>query len=179
MRYLLHDKATAEQSKCSPQSQALECEELNSSHSFVEGLLEGSLHKLQEERIEGENYVRWELGACWVQHLQDQKKTEKDKKSSSTDKTKNEMKVEGLGTPLKSLKSKKKTSDGETQNGNLNFSTDNINVEREKTTLPSETSQVETEVDENELMLNKLLPDSAFMRLKESETGLHQKVKNH
>lgn len=152
--------------------------ELNSSRSFVEDLLEESLHKLQEERIEGENYVRWELGACWVQHLQDQKKTEKDKKSLTTDKTKNEMKVEGLGTPLKSLKNKKKTSDGttvETQSGKLNFSTDDSNIEREKTTMPSAASELETNVDEKELMLKKLLPDSAFTRLKESETGLHQK----
>ena len=73
--------------------------------------MEKSLAKLQEEEVKGDIFVRWELGANWMQHLQDQKNTEKDKKPSS-EKPPKEMKVEGLGTPLRSLKNSKKNSDG-------------------------------------------------------------------
>ncbi|GMH19117.1 hypothetical protein Nepgr_020958 [Nepenthes gracilis] len=61
---------------------------------------------LQEEKVEADNFVRWELGACWLQHLQDQKNSEKDKKPS-IEKAKSEMRVQGLGTSLRSLKNKK------------------------------------------------------------------------
>ncbi|GMH24229.1 hypothetical protein Nepgr_026072 [Nepenthes gracilis] len=43
---------------------------------IVENLLEESLVKLQEEKVEADNFVRWELRACWLQHLQDQKNSE-------------------------------------------------------------------------------------------------------
>lgn len=178
LRFLLNDKAALEQNKPQQNSQTLECEDLNSSRAFVESLLEESLIKLQEEEVQGETYVRWELGACWIQHLQDQKKTEKDKKPSS-EIMKNELKVEGLGKPLKSLKNKKKNSDGsnvETQSQNLKYVADDRNVEAETTVPSSIESHLETDANENEVMLKTLLSDSAFTRLKESETGLHQKV---
>ncbi|RVW23553.1 Zinc finger BED domain-containing protein RICESLEEPER 2 [Vitis vinifera] len=72
------------------------------------------------------NINRWELGACWIQHLQDQNNTEKDKKPS-TAKTKNEMKVEGLGTPLRSLKNNKKNLDG-----------NNLKMQYEKSKTPAD-----------------------------------------
>ena len=180
MRFLLHDKAALEQNKCIPHSQTLESEDLSSSQAFVESILGESLIKLQEEEELRETYVRWELGACWIQHLQDQKKTEKDKKLSN-EKTKNEMKVEGLGIPLKSLKNKKKNSDGstvESQSGNLKPVADDMSVEAEKSVSLSTESHAETDANDNELILKTLVSDSAYTRLKESETGLHRKVHN-
>ncbi|KAL2511282.1 Tetratricopeptide repeat (TPR)-like superfamily protein [Abeliophyllum distichum] len=178
LRFLLHE--TAEQNKLVSHSRTIECEERSSSpRAFIERLLEDSLMKLQEEETEEDTFVRWELGACWIQHLQDQKKTEKDKKPSS-EKAKNEMKVEGLGTPLKSLKNKKKNSDKsstEIHSENLKNVEDFVNEEAEKTVTNSTKSLIDTGANENELMLKKLLSDSAFTRLKESETGLHLKVK--
>ncbi|KAL3517293.1 hypothetical protein ACH5RR_024195 [Cinchona calisaya] len=177
LRFLLHDKAALELNKSIPLSQTLECEDLSSSRAFVESLLEESLIKLKEEDVVRETYVRWELGACWIQHLQDQKKTEKDKKPTS-EKTKNEMKVEGLGIPLKSIKNQKKNSDEsnvETQSGNLKPVADNMSLEAEKTVSPPSESQLETDANKNELILKTLLSDSAFTRLKESETELHRK----
>nr|XP_027115424.1 protein TSS isoform X1 [Coffea arabica]XP_027115425.1 protein TSS isoform X1 [Coffea arabica]XP_027115426.1 protein TSS isoform X1 [Coffea arabica] len=177
LRFLLHDKAALEQNKCIPHSQTLESEDLSSSQAFVESILEESLIKLQEEEELRETYVRWELGACWIQHLQDQKKTEKDKKLPN-EKTKNEMKVEGLGIPLKSLKNKKKNSDGssvESQSGNLKPLADDMSVEAEKSVSLCTESHVETDANEHELILKTLLSESAFTRLKESETRLHRK----
>ncbi|KAK9280399.1 hypothetical protein L1049_014088 [Liquidambar formosana] len=100
----------------------------------------------------------------------------KDKKPSS-EKTKSEMKVEGLGTPLRSLKHKKK-SDGsylKMQSGNSESHSDGISGEAENAISPTMQSQLETKAEENELALKRLLSDAAFTRLKESETGLHLK----
>ncbi|CAK9165776.1 unnamed protein product [Ilex paraguariensis] len=173
LRLLLHKRIASEQNKIPSHDQAWEHEDLSSSRDFVEALLEESLTKLQEEEISGDTCVRWELGACWIQHLQDQNKTDKDKKLPS-EKAKNEMKIEGLGTPLRSLQ-KKKNSDGgsmELQSENLKSLADG---EAEKTVSPSAKSQPETKANENELPLRRLLSDGAFTRLKESETGLHCK----
>lgn len=152
-------------------------EELGASQAFVESLIKESLAKLEEEEPNLDNFVRWELGACWIQHLQDQNNTDKDKKPS-IEKAKNEMKVEGLGKPLKALKNNKKKS--ELNNSKLESENTRshacVNGEAESTLLPSIESQNETIAAENELVLKGMLPEAAFSRLKESGTGLHCKV---
>lgn len=139
--------------------------------------MEDSLVELREEEHDLDAFVRWELGACWIQHLQDQKKTEKEKKPSN-EKAKNEMKVEGLGTPLKSLKNKKKSLEGSTaeqQNENTKLAPEEVKDDAEKTLTVTE-SQLDIGESEHELMLKSMLSDAAFSRLKDSETGLHTKV---
>lgn len=161
--------------------QTLECEELSASRAFVELLLEESLVKLKEESQEQDHFLRWELGACWIQHLQDQKNTEKDKKPSTEmgkkSSTETDMKVEGLGTPLKSLKSKKKSDESsrKLQSENSRSPFDGVSGEA-KDALISVDSHLETNASDNELALRGLLSDAAFARLKESNTGLHCKV---
>ncbi|CAI9781508.1 unnamed protein product [Fraxinus pennsylvanica] len=177
LRFLFHENNTADQNKPMSHSRTIECEERSSSQAFVEILLEDSLMKLQKEETEEDTFVRWELGACWIQHLQDQIKTEKDKKPSS-EKTKKEMKVEGLGTSLKSLKNKKKNSDKnitEIHSENLKSVEEFVDEEAEKAVTNLTKSLMDTGAHENELVLKKLLSKSAFTRLKESETGLHLK----
>ncbi|CAN4111448.1 unnamed protein product [Withania somnifera] len=151
LRLLLHKKGDNKVMNSKPS----ETKETNCSQAFVRRLLEESLTKLEEEKIEGDSFIRWELGACWIQHLQDQKKSEKDKKKTAG-KTKNEMKVEGLGIPLKSLKNRKEEGS-------------------EKAVLQSGESHFEIDTDQNQVVLKALLSDSGFTRLKESETGLHLK----
>ncbi|XP_051146563.1 protein REDUCED CHLOROPLAST COVERAGE 1 [Andrographis paniculata] len=177
LRMLLHENATPEQNKLILQSHTSDCEELDSSCLFVERLLEDSLTKLQEEESRNDAFVRWELGACWIQHLQDQKKTEKEKKPSN-EKTKNQMKVEGLGTPLKSLKNRKKNSNGGTtdlQPENFKSVADEVKDEAKIAMADMVGSQPDTSAGENEQTLKTLLSDDAFARLKESDTGLHAK----
>lgn len=160
--------------------QTLEHEELSASRASVGRLLQESLVKLQEEELGSEQVVRWELGACWIQHLRDQKNTEKEKKPSS-EKAKNEMKVEGLGTNLRSLKNKKKKSDGSNlrvQSENSGSCAEGILGESKNSILPSIEYQLEINVKENELAMKRTLSEAAFARLKESETGLHCKVKS-
>ncbi|MBA0562920.1 hypothetical protein Golob_007939, partial [Gossypium lobatum] len=169
MRLLLHKTKPSEPNKPASPSKILEHEEPSSSQISVEGLLEESIAKLEEEELKQEPFVRWELGACWIQHLQDQKNTEKDKKPSR-EKPKNEMKVEGLGTPLRSLKNKKKT-DGNVGSVNSNSHPGAV----EKVTGAPMESTLQTNSRDGELVLKSKLSEEAFARLKESDTGLHCK----
>ncbi|KAA3462285.1 clustered mitochondria protein-like protein [Gossypium australe] len=169
LRLLLHKTKPSEPNKPASPSKILEHEEPSSSQISVEGLLEESIAKLEEEELKQEPFVRWELGACWIQHLQDQKNTEKDKKPSR-EKPKNEMKVEGLGTPLRSLKNKKKT-DGNVGSANSNSHPGAV----EKVTGAPTESSFQTNSRDGELVLKSKLSEEAFARLKESDTGLHCK----
>ncbi|OMO64301.1 Tetratricopeptide-like helical [Corchorus capsularis] len=169
LRLLLHKPIPSELNKPALPSQVLEHEELSASQVSVERLLEESIAKLEEEELERKPFVRWELGACWIQHLQDQNSAEKDKKSSG-EKPKNEMKVEGLGTPLRSLKNKKK-SDGSIGSGNSNSHPGAV----ENVAAASTESLLETSLKGDELQLKSKLSEEAFARLKESDTGLHRK----
>ncbi|KAL5572105.1 hypothetical protein UlMin_021702, partial [Ulmus minor] len=176
LRLLLHKTSPSEHNKPVGDLQMLEREELSVARAFVEKLLKESLLKLEQEDIISDQFVRWELGACWIQHLQDQKNADKDKKPSS-EKARNEMKVEGLGSSLKSLKNKKKSdgSYGKVQPKKSKSNADGFTGEAESVTSPSTESQLETVAMENELALKELLSDAAFARLKDSETGLHCK----
>ncbi|KAF6140786.1 hypothetical protein GIB67_042199 [Kingdonia uniflora] len=172
LRLLLHKRPTSEHNRTP--TKLSESEELSTTLTFVEGLLEESLSKLQKEEANGDIFVRWELGACWIQHLQDQSNADKDKKPS-TEKAKNETKVEGLGKPLKFLKNSKNKSDGSnaktlTEDGKSPG--DAIGENSKSSTVES---QIDTKSGENELSLKSILSDAAFTRLKESETGLHRK----
>ncbi|XP_021760301.1 protein TSS-like [Chenopodium quinoa] len=168
LRLLLHKGAATDNHKWVTQSDLSESQRLNTAQAFVEKLLDDSLAKLQVENTKQDNYVRWELGACWIQHLQDQKSSEKDKKPSAP-KAKNEMKVEGLGMPLRSLKNKK--SEGNSQ---VNFDKAPLNSSSAFSVSSTE-AQSNTSPSENELALKTILSDAAFSRLKESDTGLHLK----
>ncbi|GLT79770.1 hypothetical protein SLA2020_512470 [Shorea laevis] len=172
LRLLLHKTATIEQNK---PATVFELEELSASLSFVKRLVEESLAKLEREELKRKPFVRWELGACWIQHLQDQKNTEKDKKSMG-EKPKNEMKVKGLGKPLRSIKSSRKKSDAGTptmETGNSNSHAHGVHGKVENVTSASIGSQLEDNSRDNELALKRMISDEAFARLKESDTGLH------
>ena len=174
MRLLLHQTTPSEHNKSLTHLHSLDQEELGGAQAFVEKLLKESLAELEKEEIRSNHFVRWELGACWIQHLQDQKNTEKDKKPSS-EKAKNEMKVEGLGTPLKSLKNKKQ-QDIKTlkmQSGN-DSSSDGMTVEvSDATSCEADNGKNSRE---NEIALRRKLSEEAFDRLKNLDTGLHCKV---
>ncbi|CAK8560680.1 unnamed protein product [Lathyrus sativus] len=172
LRFLLHSTALPENNKQMTEIQMFESKELGGTDTFVEKLIKKSLAKLEEEELSSDYFVRWELGACWVQHLQDQNSTEKDKKPT-LEKANNDMKVEGLGKPLKALKNNKKKSDS----NNPNFASEHSksNLEAENAALSSSESQHETAAAENELVLKRMLSEAAFTRLKESGTGLHCK----
>ncbi|KAF5732123.1 clustered mitochondria protein [Tripterygium wilfordii] len=180
LRRLLHKVKTSEHAKPSSHYQCLEHEEGHTPGAFIVRVLEESVANLEKEEPERERFVRWELGACWIQHLQDQNNADKDKKSSAKkakkSSTEKEMKVDGLGTPLKSLKNKNlDASNMKMQSESLGTNVDGVIGEVEDATSASSESQFDTNANDNELVHKRLLSDAAFSRLKESKTGLHCK----
>ncbi|XP_068644320.1 protein REDUCED CHLOROPLAST COVERAGE 1-like [Aristolochia californica] len=177
LRMLLHKKTPFQLGKATASSRSSESEDLNAATSFVKRVLEESLSKLQEEEAEKDTFMRWELGACWIQHLQDQITAEKDKKQSG-EKTKSKSTIEGLGKPLKLLKNSQKKSDSSDMKTSPSEGTSIHEVAASDTEKPKTSSadfQGESKASDSELVLKKLLSDSAFTRLKESGTGLHDK----
>ncbi|XP_039143172.1 LOW QUALITY PROTEIN: protein TSS-like [Dioscorea cayenensis subsp. rotundata] len=184
LRMLLHKSPVLEQKRTSNHSEGIKQEETASAQVLVENVVKASLAKLEEEEIDHDIFVRWELGACWIQHLQDQKNAEKDKKQAggkdkkqTNEMVRTETKVEGLGKPLKFLRDPKKKSDVNDENTLLvdgKSPEGIIGLETQRTISSSRESLGETKSSEKEL-LKDLLSDVAFARLKESETGLHQK----
>ncbi|KAJ6848964.1 protein TSS [Iris pallida] len=184
LRMLLHKSHTTktEHKTKSSHSQSSKLEELTTALVVAETLLRESLAKLEEDESDNKTFIRWELGACWIQHLQDQSNAEKDKKQvgdkdkkQTGEKSRSETKIEGLGKPLKVIRIPKKQSDvtDECRLFGNRKSSDKVNDRENKSSLME--SKGETEVTDNECLLKDLLPDPAFARLKESETGLHLK----
>ncbi|XP_038984987.1 protein TSS isoform X2 [Phoenix dactylifera] len=185
LRMLLHKNRTSGEKRMLNQSQSLKQEELTAAQAFVEKLLEESLVKLEEEKASPNIFMRWELGACWIQHLQDQNNAEKEKKQTGEKdkkqngaKAKSETRVEGLGKPLKILKNLKKKADSSEQGSSSldkKSSSELVGGESQNANLPFVEPQGDGKASENGCTLKDLLPDPAFTRLKESETGLHLK----
>lgn len=183
LRMLLHKSHSPEQKRTLNQTRSSKHEELMTAQTFVEKLLKESLARLEEEEDDNIVFIRWELGACWIQHLQDQKNAEKEKKHSggkdkkqTVDKGRSETKVEGLGKPLKILKNSKKKLDSEESSSLTIRSSDKETDGDNKNTKPlSVECRGESKATESQCSLKDLLSDPAFTRLKESETGLHLK----
>ncbi|KAL7200166.1 hypothetical protein ACSBR2_022299 [Camellia fascicularis] len=95
LRMLLHKSSTPQSSIVIQRLQSTAIEDLLSARSLVRRVLGESLLKLQGEISRHTSSIRWELGACWVQHLQNQAsgKTE----SMKNEEAKVEPAVKGLG----------------------------------------------------------------------------------
>ncbi|KAI3814695.1 hypothetical protein L1987_14339 [Smallanthus sonchifolius] len=152
LRMLLHKSSTS-----SPSGS----EDLHSSKVLVKKVLEESLQKIEEEDSKNTKSIRWELGACWVQHLQNQASGKSDSKTAAEAKL--EPAVKGLGKGL--LKEIKKKSDDKSSK-----------VEQEVATNNKADDGGNKELDkEKEMMWRNLVSESAYLQLKESDIGLHLK----
>ncbi|XP_020582567.1 protein TSS [Phalaenopsis equestris] len=142
-------------------SQFSENGNLQSSRSLVRKLLAFSVEKLEKEDQSHRKSIRWELGQCWVQHLQQDPGKSQPK---NTEVTKVERTIKGLGKQLKEIKKK-----SDERVVKMDPSKDS-SVDASKHQMLDGCNQ-----QEKELILMKLLPEAAFLRLKESDTGLHVK----
>ncbi|KAF7814390.1 protein TSS isoform X1 [Senna tora] len=167
---LLLQKFGSEPSKCSSSSPS-NLDDLVSSRCLVRKVIKESLEKITEEPAVSKRSIRWELGSCWVKHLQKQEAST-DNHSQNKDGSEVEQAVKGLGKKFKYLKRREKKSsslhsaDFREQNdsgsGSLNVGTDGDEPNND---------------DLNSFIeLEKLLSKEAFLRLKESGTGLHLKT---
>ncbi|XP_068638770.1 protein REDUCED CHLOROPLAST COVERAGE 3-like isoform X2 [Aristolochia californica] len=140
---------------------------LKAAQSLVQRVLCDSLEKLQESLPCTQRTIRWELGACWIQHLQNKEtssSSENDAKVSEKD-TKLQPAVKGLGKQFEPLKKVKKKSDA--QNG---LSDSRSKASDFDTTCVGEPSDISSET-----AIKKLVAEEAFRKLWDSGTGLHTK----
>ncbi|XP_071710062.1 protein REDUCED CHLOROPLAST COVERAGE 3 [Rutidosis leptorrhynchoides] len=146
------------------QSPQAEQGNLKSSRYLVRRVIKESLTNLEKSTDSGRP-IRWELGSCWVQYLQKQEAPAgDDAKRPKNDKA--ETEVKGLGQQFKMLKKReKKQSDADCSD-----STEEINLSQESTVIESDSPESNFDSE-----LKKLISEAAFLRLKESGTGLHLK----
>ncbi|KAH1127130.1 hypothetical protein GLYMA_06G223500v4 [Glycine max] len=172
LRMLLHRSSTPQSSNAIQRIQSSDIEYSHFTRSLVRKVLEESLLKLKEETTRHSKSIRWELGACWVQHLQNQAtgKTEPKKEEEA----KVEPAVKGLGKQGGLLKELKKKID--IRNSKVEVGKDISPCNGNDINKPEATKQeLERQDEEKEIIWKKLLSDAAYTRLKESKTDLHLK----
>nr|XP_016452281.1 PREDICTED: protein TSS isoform X2 [Nicotiana tabacum] len=160
LRMLLHKSSTPQSSSQVHKLHGADVEDVVAAKSLVSQVLGESLHKLQEEESKQLKSIRWELGACWVQHLQNQASGKAESKKAEEAKV--EPAVKGLGKHGGLLKDIKKKSDDKISGKEVSSSDTNK-------------KELEKQDEETEILWKKVLPEAAYLRLKESETGLHLK----
>jgi len=129
---------------------------------------------LKEETTRHNKSIRWELGACWVQHLQNQATVKTEPKKAEEAKV--EPAVKGLGRQGGLLKELKKKIDNKNSKVEVGKDISPSNNGNEINKQEATKQELERQDEEKETIWRKLLSDGAFTRLKESKTDLHLKV---
>lgn len=135
------------------------------SRILVRRVVEESFTKLKETPASSERTIRWELGSCWVQHLQKQEASVDDSSKRTPEEIITEPDVKGLGQNIKLLKKREKKE-------SIVCSSD----EKEENKNAVEIGEVKSNESNCEADLKKLISEEAFFRLRESRTNLHLKV---
>jgi len=170
LRTLLHKSSTP--SSLAQRSPNADSEQIRVAKSLVRKVIEDSLKKLEIEPSRYSKPIRWELGACWVQHLQNQASSKSE--SKKTEDPKPEPAVKGLGKQgalLKEIKRKIDVKANKTEQGKEAPANDTDN-----TSETEDQKELEKQNEEIEKMWKELVTETAYQRLKESETGFHLKV---
>ncbi|KAL8042966.1 hypothetical protein ABFX02_09G087500 [Erythranthe guttata] len=128
---------------------------------LVQKVIKDSLSILDSSPAIAESCFRWELGSCWVQHLQKQETPADNNSGSRKDDNKVEPVVKGLGKQFKLLKKR--------ENKLASAS------EKDEECLNMENNMAEINICESNSELLKYVPGDAFLRLKETGIGLHTK----
>ncbi|KAK7304132.1 hypothetical protein RJT34_15200 [Clitoria ternatea] len=173
LRMLLHRSSTPQSSNTIQRIQSTDIENSRSARSLVRKILEESLQKLKEETIKHSKSIRWELGACWVQHLQNQATGKTEPKKAEEAKV--EPAVKGLGKQgglLKELKRKIDTRNSKVDEGKEISTSNTVDINKPEATQ----QELEKQDEEKETIWRKLLSDAAYARLQESKTDLHLKL---
>ncbi|GAY61698.1 hypothetical protein CUMW_212050, partial [Citrus unshiu] len=190
MRSLGRVKSFSAESARGDQSPLCNLDNSEALRSLVRRVIKQSLAKLELEPTASERSIRWELGSCWVQHLQKQEtptdtkstrsgddiETEhavKDTKSMrSGDDIETEHAVKGLGKQFKFLKKRENRPNLVGSNNEANED-DNGPCSMNVGTNGRQQSNGELNC---EMELKKLISEESFLRLKETGTGLHSKA---
>lgn len=173
LRVLLQKSCKAESSVGGQQSPSLS-DDLKAAGSLVRKVFTDSLTQLQESPGISERSIRWELGSCWVQHLKKQETSTSNNSKDILEDDKLEPAVKGLGKQFELLKKIKRKKDTRSEESEVEKDTSSINSRDIKEMADS--VELKNGECDSEGSLEKLLPKAAFMHLKESGTGLHEKV---
>lgn len=165
LRMLLHKSCA--QTPGVQRLQTSDPQDNEATQTFVRKILTDSLQKLENEAPIVTRPIRWELGACWVQHLQNP--TSEKTETKKSDETKDVPTVKGLGKQFGQLKEIKKKTDDKGGKGTYVKENNSPNTDN------GHTDNTASAKDDKDVILQRLLPEAAFQRLKESETGLHAK----
>ncbi|XP_020238207.1 protein TSS isoform X2 [Cajanus cajan] len=138
-------------------------DDLDASKSLVRKVVQECMEKIKEEPSVSRRFIRWELGSCWMQHLQKQETSTDNSSKNKEDGNDIEQAVKGLGKQFKFLKRREKKLD------NLHGADS-----REQNDATHKVEQNNDDLS-NSNELEKLLSEETFLRLKESGTGLHRK----
>lgn len=168
LRILLHKPYNAELLG-GGQSGESSLDELEDSKTLIWDIIKESLAALEKASyVPSARFVRWELGSCWLQHLQ-KKETPGENRSKSIDAgDEAEQAVKGLGEHFKLLKKRDRKPNINTGDRDENDS----NTMGTDSGLGDQTNGN----PEHEAELKKLISEEAFLRLKQTGTGLHSKV---
>ncbi|KAG5407207.1 hypothetical protein IGI04_013326 [Brassica rapa subsp. trilocularis] len=172
LRTLLHKSSTP--SSIAQRSPNADSEQIRVVKSLVRKVFEDSLQKLEAEPSRNTKPIRWELGACWVQHLQNQASNKTD--SKNTEDAKPEPPVKGLGKQGGLLKEIKKKIDVKANKSEQGKDALANTVDNDNKSETEDQKELEKQNEEMEKMWKELVTEAAYQRLKESETGFHLKV---
>ncbi|KAL3736828.1 hypothetical protein ACJRO7_025715 [Eucalyptus globulus] len=141
---------------------------LDISDHLVRKITKQSLTNLEEEPIHPEKSIRWELGSCWIQHLQKKEDPSENLSKNPDTIDEDEQAVKGLGKQFKLLKKRERQQTATATSSGLgeNDSSPSANSSLVAQTHGESTSEAE---------LRKLISEEAFVRLEETKTGLHLK----
>ncbi|CAI9113954.1 OLC1v1037516C1 [Oldenlandia corymbosa var. corymbosa] len=170
LRVLLHKSITSEPSGAG-QSPNPDNGNLDQSKLLVETVVKDSLINLEKEAVSHRS-IRWELGSCWVQHLQKQETSADDGSKKDQEGNKNEPVVKGLGKQFKMLKKRERKSDNSSTMEDHEENSCTVSGSNIKSSIAESSSE---ELDEGASDLRNVIPEEAYQRLKESGTGLHLK----
>ncbi|KAK7294066.1 hypothetical protein RJT34_16949 [Clitoria ternatea] len=170
LRRLLH-KSGAESSE-GTLSSVSNLNDLDASRYLVRKVVQECIVKIkQEEPSISKRCIRWELGSCWMQHLQKKETSTDNNSKNKEDGNDIEQAVKGLGKQFKFLKKREKNS------SNVDGGDSREQNDSRAESMNGTADKVEPNIDDlskpNEL--ENLLSQEAFLRLKESGTGLHMK----
>ncbi|KAG5000872.1 hypothetical protein JHK87_021944 [Glycine soja] len=146
-------------------------DDLDASKVLVKKVVQECMEKIKGEPSASKRSIRWELGSCWIQHLQ-KHETSTDSSSKNKEDGKDvDQAVKGLGKQFKLLKRREKKSN------NLDGADFKEQNDSRLANMDDVADKVEPNNDDlsNSNELEKLLSEESFLRLKESGTGLHTK----
>ncbi|KAH0749501.1 hypothetical protein KY290_028733 [Solanum tuberosum] len=167
LRLLLHKPVTAGFSG-GGQLPPSDLKDSANSMSLVYKIIKDGLSKLKGMDDKSKGSIRWELGSCWVQHLQKQETPAKDTVGNDG---KAEPIVKGLGKQFKMLKKREKRP------GNVSSMDDNEADDVTTSTLNTESGSTELSNGNPkcEVEWRRFISQEAYLRLKESGMDLHLK----